>query len=311
MGRPDLSGHLSLNIEKNVGYCVRCSYPIGNLFKWLSKRNFDVPDVDFYRTKVHDLAAMDREVPAPRLSQQTMRLPSGCKPISKEDRASWFFAETLLDKKLTWDQILSSNVHYATDGRLAGYCVFPFYEDEELVYWQGRAAWESLLEDDKLRKVNPHKDEAPLGKNSWLYGVDDAVVGGYMTITEGTLDRITAHHFVRARWGEEAYAVAIQGTTLGYPAVDQHRLNSQFGKLVVLDPKKICILLDADASVKAESMRSELQSCGFDAFVGSLPTKDPNDAADMPDLLERATDPARAGGTWSDILDEQLGSITL
>ena len=176
---------------------------------------------------------------------------------------------------------------YADYGRFAGYVWFPFYEDNDLVYWQGRAAWPELDQNPKKRKMNPYENEAPLGKSCWLYGVDDATVGGEAFLCEGALDRITLHDFVQREIGPHAYACSLQGVTMKINDTKRHPLNTQIGKLYCLAPQRICVLFDGPkgpgdrgATEKAEALARELCRCGFHAYAGRLQHGDPNENGD-------------------------------
>jgi hypothetical protein len=275
-------GHLSLNFDKNVGRCHRCGFSIANLRKYLLKKHIVAP----YRGVQERLK--DDEPRKAEYREQVIRLPAGCLPISGDDRQSWSFAESLYEKNISPEQIVAAQVHYATDGKAAGYCVFPFFEDEELVYWQGRAAWQQLLDNPRTKKRNPF-DETIMGKSSWLYGVDDCTVGGDLFLCEGTLDRISLHDFVREELGPQAAAVSLQGTSLGFPSEGDHWLNTQFGKIIALEPRSICVLFDPDAYQVARRLADELQQCGFNAYAGRMPDhRDPNEAALDPDALRTA-----------------------
>lgn len=291
-------GHLGLDFDKNVAYCVRCAAPIGNLRRWLrTKYNADLPDLP--ETAARSSMQFFRESTAARLSSQVLKVPAGCRFIDKEDRASWPFAESLLEKSITWDQIERAQLQYATDGRLAGYVFFPFFEDEELVYWQGRAAWKELDADPSRRKKNPGKEEAPLGKTCWLYGVDDATFGGEFYLCEGALDRITLHDFVQTERGPSACAMSLQGTSFDTHtnSAERHPLNTQLGKILVLQPRLVCVLFDGPkgtdkgAYEKAVMVAQELQECGINAYAGKLSRGDPNENASNLGELRRAIEP--------------------
>lgn len=230
---------------------------------------------------------------------QKVILPRGCFPISADDEDSWEFADSLYDKLITPEELVAANCHYAIEGKCAGYVIFPFYEDEELVYWQGRAVWPELANDPGKRKLNPRDEELPsgLGKGCWLYGVDSATSGGEIFLCEGTLDRMTLHSHVQKERGPQAYACSLQGTSLTYPTTDRHWLNSQFGKITALEPSSVCVLFDPDAHAKAQKLALELRKCGLPAYAGKCPDhRDPNELADHPHLLSSAIQPPNPSG---------------
>jgi len=289
------AGHLGLNFKKNVGFCVRCGAGLKNIHQWLARRNIETPYVaSVIRANPREFwAERDALEKPPEYKQQRIELPRGCRFIQEDDVAATPFIQNMLDKRLTMEQVLNARIMYAVEGRLAGYCIFPVYEDDELVYWQARA-----VRDDLPPKKNPYKDEVEMGKSYWLYGVDDAVIGGSMTLVEGGLDRISAHDFVRREFGDQHYALGLLGTSVGHPKPDEHWLQSQLGKIIALEPSEICVLFDGPkhatdkgAYGKAALVAAELEECGLNAYAGKLDYGDPNEASD--DLMRSAMQRSR------------------
>lgn len=224
---------------------------------------------------------------------QTLDYPDDFEFFSDGDEELSFmrhYVKSMTDKHLSIKQLEKAKVGYCTTGRTGGYVVFPFIEDGKLVYWQGRAAIPALLKDKKLRKYNPSKRVAPLGKNYWFYGMNQAVQDGFCVLCEGPLDQISLNRFVKRQYGDSAYALSVQGHTVSFPAAEKHPMNSQIGKLYHLRPNKICVLYDADVKEQSDALVDLLQLAGFDAFAGNLPKdKDPNDFHKNAEVLLAAT----------------------
>jgi hypothetical protein len=55
---------------------------------------------------------------------------------------------------------------------MRNYVIFPFFEDDEVVYWQGR----HISPEARLRKFNPPADIAPMGKSYWLYNMEMDII---------------------------------------------------------------------------------------------------------------------------------------
>jgi hypothetical protein len=199
--------------------------------------------------------------------------------------------------------------------------MFPYLEDEVFVYYQGRAAWKELADNPAKSKYNPSAKEAPLGKSSWLYGVDDAVIGGDMYLVEGTLDRISLHDFLQGEFGPESFALGLSGSDLGYTKPGVHPLNTQFGKISALQPRNISICLDGPkfkgdpgAYAKAVAIAKELRECGFQARAVKLPFGDPNELVRRhPDVLRLALSlpDATGGDAWAHQISLDLSNLTL
>ena len=290
MGSGDSSGHLGLNFSKDMGHCVRCDWGTRGVRKWLKKFGFAAvlpaasarQSLSMLRTK------LERPQAPYRLGQ--ISLPPVRKIASTNYRDQDAFAESLLAKGVSLEEARRNTVCYCDSGRYDGYVVFPFIEDGQIVYWQARGAYPKLLEDSKLKKRNPTDKEATFGKSYWLYGYDFAHIGGTLVITEGTLDQITTQTWLEetGRADDGWYAISLQGTAISGPDPERHPLNSQLGKMHVLDPTEIVVLLDAEAWVKAEGLAEYLYACGFNARAAKLPKGDPNEAHAHPDFFKSA-----------------------
>lgn len=264
----DKTGHLHLNFVKNAAHCVKCDWGHPNLRDWLKSKNFDgilpLPRPSELFVK-----------PEPKPYQlQSAALPRGCSLMSRIDQDE--FAQSLLDKNLDPDDWVNARCFKCTSGKHQGYVIFPFYENNNLVYWQGRAAWEGLI-----RKANPSKSELALGRASWLYGWQpDIPPGSHIHLCEGTLDKISAEKFVRKHYGEDHFVFALQGTAFSFPDGIIHPLNTQFGKLSSIQPSDVNILFDPDAIYKAKGLAKQLQLCDFEVSVSELVNGDPNEVSD-------------------------------
>jgi len=278
MATPDLSGHLGLNFELDAAHCVRCDWGRRGLRAWLGK-GFGISGIaatmqetrstlDGLRKRLNPRKAVYQLAPA--------KLPSDC--FFFED---WHFDEnfphirSLFDKGITKEEILRHRLGFQAEGRYADYVIFPFFEDDEVVYWQGR----SHRDNAELKKVNPPPSEAPLGKSHWLYGFEQAQKGCCVAIVEGTLDSITTTSWLIGLKGEGNAALGLNGTAMSFPDGETHPLNTHFGRLCSLEPSEVLILLDRDAIKKGEELALLLASAGLPARAVPLHSaKDPNDA---------------------------------
>lgn len=284
--RPDLSGHLGLNFEKDAAHCVRCNWGRRGLRQWLTglqiaslpARFVDVREgITSLRQRIDKPAAEFRHVPA--------LLPDGIVRLREDDfDEPGRVVTSLLDKGIAPAEMLRHRLcHCPGNKRLGAYAIFPFIEDAEVVYWQGRHASPNA----KMRKLNPYPDDAPMGKKHWLYGFELASKGSHLVLVEGQLDAITVTSWLDANGG--GCALALSGTALSFPDPDTHPLNTHFGKLAALAPERITVLFDQDAQAKARALAQLLASCGLPAKAGELiGYKDANDAHSDPDAIARA-----------------------
>lgn len=274
----DTSGHLALNIRKSKGHCVRCDKGIGDLQDWL--RNYhNMPFLSDVRKVGSDIRNLQKKMSKENLPQhpveQEIPLPDGCSPMRVEAWGQDDYTRSLKDKGIFPEEAEYYSIHVCKSGKYDGYVIFPFIEDEQVVYWQGRAARKGLM-----RKINPSKSQAPLGKAHWLYGRERIQKGAKVYLVEGSLDHISAQRYLSKNFGEGHYATSIQGTALSFPSNEDHPLNSQFGQLAELEPSEVCVLFDPDAKKKAEGLADVLNLCGLKAYAGDLCTGDPNEAGE-------------------------------
>lgn len=275
---PDLSGHLGLNFEKDAAHCVRCDWGKYGLRAWLGKQ-----------FGISGLAATMREAKSSLDSLRKRMVPRKVGyqfGPAKFPADSFFFEDwhfdanlphirSLLDKGITKDEIFRHQLGFQAEGRYSEYVLFPFFEDDEIVYWQGR----SHRDDAEMKKMNPPPSEAPLGKSHWLYGLEQAKMGCHIVLVEGTLDTISTTTWIRELEGEGNAALGLNGTAMSFPDGETHPLNTHFGRLCSLEPSKVSVLLDRDAIKKGEELALILASAGLPAKAVPLTSaKDPNDA---------------------------------
>lgn len=282
----DLSGHLGLNFELDAAHCVRCDWGRYGLRKWLGS-DFGIsgiaPSLKEARTSLDNL----RRRVKPKAAEYSFT------PAKFPDDSfffeEWHFDEdlpllnSLLKKNITKEEILRHRLGFQADGKYQHYVLFPFFEDDEIVYWQGRH-WN---EDSLLRKVNPDPEDSPLGKSHWLYGYEFVKKGCHVVIVEGTLDAITTTTWIRELEGDGCAGIGLNGTAMSFPDGETHPLNTHFGRLCSLEPSKVSVLFDRDAIKKGKELASLLSTTGLPAQAIELHSaKDPNDAG--PALLTAA-----------------------
>ena len=271
----DLSGHLALNFGKNVGHCVRCDRGIKDLVGWLKKYH-NMPYLVDVRRIGSDIQNLKKKLSGDSepvdQKYQEIGLPAGAKPLRVSNWGKGVYSESLMKKNILPEEVEEYQIHYCPEGKYEGYVIFPFIEDDEVVYWQGRAALPELL-----RKTNPPKSTAPLGKAHWLYRREMIKKRSKVYLVEGSLDHISAQRHLTKNFGEGHYATSLQGTALSFPSEDEHPLNSQFGQLMDLEPSEVCVLFDPDARKKAEALANILNLCGLPAYAGDLYLGDPNE----------------------------------
>jgi len=284
----DESGHLGINVRINKAHCVKCGWGHGNASAWLEK--FDVHltiSVGDIITEINDLRRVF-EVKKVAFDSSITPLPRGFEPIML-DSDDDDFTRSLVNKGLSRELMVKNKIGFCDSGKYEGYVIFPFFEEGDEVYFQGRAAYPELLDSPKTKKKNPDSKNG-MGKNSWLYGIDGATKRCRIVLTEGTLDQIsTQDHLDRLH--ENYCAVSLQGTTLSFPSLDRHPLNSQWGKLMYFDPEEVLVMFDPDAFHKAKELAKVLCLTGLNARAVHLVEGDPNEIMRLPngdEILRRS-----------------------
>lgn len=281
--REDASGHLGINTRLNKAHCVRCGWGHGNAASWLEKFDIHitVSVVDVIRETDSLKKIFDKK--KVQFDSTTTPLPKEFSRITKDQNDS--FTESLTRKGISIGQMLSNGIGYCESGAYDGYVIFPFLEDGEVVYFQGRAAYPDLLSDPKKKKKNPESRNG-MGKNAWLYGIHRAKKGCKMVLVEGTLDQISAQSFFDRNY-DNVTVVSIQGTSLSFPSPDRHPLNSQWGKIAYFDPEEVMVMLDDDAYKKAVELSNILSLTGFRSRAIRVIGGDPNEVSRLEDGDDR------------------------
>lgn len=276
---PDLSGHLGLNFRINKAHCTRCDWGFGDLSKYLSQYGVaqKVRYEDVRKSVADILSFKNHKQLKPELQVSDVEFPQHIERIDRDQDDQ--FTKSLYDKGIDMWDIQKHRLCYCDTGWYENYVMFPFIEDQEIVYWQGRAATKKLLEDPKKKKKNPSEKECPLGKANWLYGYQFLRKKCKIYLTEGSLDQISLQRFLWETFGLDGghYAVSLQGTALSFPSETKHPFNSQWGKIRWHEPEEVIVVFDDDAWKKAKALSELLSRTGLIAKYAKLSGGDPNE----------------------------------
>lgn len=180
-------------------------------------------------------------------------------------------------------EILTSryDLHYCVTGSFKGRIIFPVIQAGKLISWTGRSIYQastkihrykSLTTDrQKAREMGLDPAAAPL--NNALLWQDSLDGGEILVIVEGPFDAL------RVRYLGEHDGIHATCLFTSMPT------NSQVSLIRGLAPKyrRIIILLDSDARVKAERLRQQLSPIVEAAWLGE---GDPGDIKDRGQLLK-------------------------
>lgn len=95
----------------------------------------------------------------------------------------------MIQRKISMEDARMFGLFYCDGGRYRGRLIFPVYERGKLVYYQGRAMWESE-EPGFLKSLNPSKEEGAAVSSEVLFNLDQARNYPRVAITEGPVDAV-------------------------------------------------------------------------------------------------------------------------
>ena len=271
----DTGKHFNINIEKAVCHDWRGDEWAGPLNARTGKRNCSfinfvcLLEIVSYGEAVRlvmgqDYVTFRSEVQKLPTMKEQMTMPRSAVPLTDSKHGE-------RDMLLRW---LTSRGYSEADAAKANLhhvgveVVWPYYEYEELIYWQSRSRLNkrfafpsSEIFDDEGNVVGKRE----FGKGDFFYGFDQVDHGSYVIITEGIFDQYTLG----------AQAVASGGALL---------TSSQVNKLKLLNPAKGVILApdnDAAGVQSAFTNSVKLRQAGINSYI-SLP---PDGVKDWNELI--------------------------
>jgi len=95
----------------------------------------------------------------------------------------------LASRGITYQDVMQFGLFWCAQGKYANRIIFPVYEQNQLVYWQARAMWDS---DHKrfIKALNPGPVPNMAGASEVLFNLDIARQYERVVITEGPIDAI-------------------------------------------------------------------------------------------------------------------------
>jgi len=246
-----------VNLDRHVVWCHNCEYG-ATLITFIS----DFTHTDFksalrtFREYEGFLKPLPQSIEteiyeklfASEISQATnkviYKLPDEFIPITSNgsklsDRVYGYIKERL--PWVTIEEVERRGIGFCLDGRYRNRMIFPFYENNELVYWQART-WlktpDSAVQKKMFRKVlNPSLTEEQVKqgmqaveKSEVIYNIDAFLEERIVVLTEGVFDSLTLGN-------------------IGGGLNGKHLSDFQLMKLIVNKDKidVVVILLDGDA----------------------------------------------------------------
>lgn len=280
-GCPDQTGNRSINLERGVTNCWRCSGANGHVFHFLRRHGVDFGIEDLSaKAALDDLIDPVAQIEADltggaKLSSQPVRLPRGFTLCAEEPVSVY----TRLIERMAWrkrlyiDDFNEAGVGFTrVDALWEPYAIFPVYELGRLVYYQGRT-YSAHREGKGSTKRFPAKTEVPAGAGHWVYNYDAALRSStkILMVVESILNVLSLKRELKRRgWDQEVVPVA----------VFKHKISSaQWTKLAVSPAAELCFVYDSDATAASWDEASKLCGSKQLTITAMPPGVDANDDA--------------------------------
>lgn len=95
-----------------------------------------------------------------------------------------------VERGITQEDINYFKLFYCDGGRYRNRLMFPVYEEDKLVFYQGRAMWKPLPGEVYLKSLNPPKESTTAGVEDVLFNLENACNYNWVVINEGPIDVI-------------------------------------------------------------------------------------------------------------------------
>jgi len=281
----DVSGNRSVNIKTGKTFCWRCNKGKNNkgyFLAWARALGYSFADEGNSSVPVEQLLNEPEKVSAVPVIQE-VELPKGFTPILRNPNSIYTKLITKMAhrKNLEYQDLTEAGVGYTMDDpRWEPFAIFPVYEYDTCVYFQGRTYVDVPGE---TTKRFPSRNQIKWGAGYWVYNIDTvrAVRPTTVIIVESILNVLSLRWKLRELGWNDVVPVC----------VFKHHL-SQVQAIKLLrckGVKEFCLLFDHDAIEKT------WQSVGYignkvKVTVAEMPMKDGNKKLDPNDDVEAAID---------------------
>lgn len=221
----------SVSIVKGVVHCWRCDYTNSLLGFVCDNESVNYSDAFRIVKKYVPVRVPKGPIRKPRTAQASSKVP-GYIPITElqpESKIGQLAKGYLRKRGITDADVKFWRLGISTDKELVGRIISPFFENGVLRYYVARK-----FTGPGPRYKNPSLSEWGVGKSELLYNYDSALRNSDngITIVEGVYD---------------VYAVGKHAVGL----LGKRASDVQISKILLMDPKRISISLDSDATDEA------------------------------------------------------------
>jgi hypothetical protein len=274
-GCPDKTGNCSINVQKGIVHCWRCNIST-HIVPFLTKH-----EIDFENESLEDFTSdnpienLEQSLDADKTPQIIdIELPKGFTLLSQEPDSIYvrLIAQMAQRKHLYLQDFIDIGAGFTRFGEWEPFCIFPVYELNKLVYYQGRT-YAPRFESSKTKRF-PDKKDIPLGASNWLYGYDRIIQPRVkiVVIVESILNVLSL------RWKFKCESI----THVEPVAIFKHAISKiQMAKLLASSADEFCLMYDGDATVNAWEEAKKLSGNRL-ATVATMPIgTDANDDSNL------------------------------
>jgi len=280
----DRSGNRAINLKTGKTFCWRCGkgkHNKGNFVAWARALGYELTADDYSSVPVGELLYKP-EAPASAVPVlQEVDLPKGFIPIARTPKSIYTKLITQMAKRkhLEYQDMVEAGVGYSPDDPLwERYAIFPVYEYNLCVYYQGRT-YEDIPGESTKRF--PHRSRVKWGAGYWVYNINAVRTGTPETVVlvESILNVLSLRWKLRELGWTHIVPVCI---------FKHHLSQVQAIKLLrCKGVKEFCLLFDRDAI--GEMWRSVgLLGNKVRVTVAEMPLRADNKKLDPNDDVEAA-----------------------
>lgn len=236
---PYCDGHntFGVNLENYHTHCFKCEHSSNPVELLMYMERFQTyNEARSFLNIQQEYEAYDRMVIKSKPKEVlTLELPETFKILTVGDSMMGKAARHYLEKRgFSVKKLGMQGVGYCTDGKYAGYIVFPYYSKGKLVYYQGR---KYMGYGTKMR--NPEEEEVGIGKSSLIYNEDALFIYNKIYAMESITNCLTL--------GDNA--IGLSGKDIS---------PWQMTRILQSPCERIVIILDPDAITKAYYMAMQI-----------------------------------------------------
>jgi hypothetical protein len=247
-GCGDQGGNRSINVKSGKTGCWRCNKG-GDFVKWARRLGHIIDDSETSAVTISSLDTMADDMDK---SERTfspvgveVSLPKGFVYLRDEPDSAYarLIGKMARRKNLSLDAFIKAGVGFTRESEVwEPFAIFPVYDWDKLVYYQGRTY---IDKPGESTKKFPSRNELKYGSSCWVYNLDRARKTRAKTVivVESILNVLSLE--------EELARRGIVGVVP--VAVFKHAIsNIQENKiLAVRSVSEVCIMYDADAKLSA------------------------------------------------------------